>query len=144
MALLVLCFLILVPSVVSAATQPSAASAVASAQSLLVSCYNAAKAAEAAGANITVLQTALDSAGESLSNAQLAYSNGDYGASVNYAGQCQSALSGFVTKADALRASGEQQQGQDMAVFVGSVVGALVVVGAGWVVWVQLKKKYAS
>lgn len=142
--LLVLCFLILVPSVASAATQTDAASAIASSQTLLVNCYNAAKAAEAAGANITVLQVALNDAGGSLSNAELAYSNGDYSSAVNYANQAQSALSNFISEANALKASGEHQQSQGLVIFVGSIVGALVVVGAGYVVWLRLKKKYTK
>ena len=143
-ALLVLCFLVLVPSVVSAATQTDAALALASSQSLLVNCYNAAKAAEARGANITVLQVALNAAGGSLSNAELAYSNGDYNSAINYAYQAQSALSNFVSEANALKASGGHQQSQGLVIFVGSIVGAFVVVGAGYVVWLRLKKKYTN
>lgn len=142
--LLVLCFLILVPSVASAATQTDAASAIASSQSMFVNCYNAAKAAEAAGANITALQVVLNAAGGSLSKAELAYSNGDYNSAVNYANQCQSALSNFVPEANALKASGEQQQSHSLVIFVGSIVGSLVVVGAGYVVWLRLKKKYTN
>jgi cobalamin biosynthesis Mg chelatase CobN len=144
MALLVLCFLISFPSVASAATQTDAGSAIASAQKLLLNCYNAAKASEAAGANITVLEVSLNDAGRSLSNAELAYSNGDYNSAVNYANQCQSALSNFVPKANALKASGEQQRSQGLVIFVGSIVGALAVVGAGYVVWLQVKKKYTN
>ena len=144
MSLLVLCFLISVPSVASAMTQTDAASAIASSQNLLVNCYNVAKDAEGAGANITVLQVALNDAGKSLSNAELAYSNGDYNSAVNYANQCQSALSNFVPEANALEASGEQQQSLSLFIFVGSIVGTLFVVGDGYVVWLLLKKKYTN
>ncbi len=147
--LLLLCFLILVPTVASAfaaptASQTDAASAVASAQNLLFNCYNAAKAAGGTGANVTVLQVALNDAGGSLSNAELAYSNGDYNSAVNYANQCQSALSNFVSEANALKASGEQQQSQSLVIFVGSIVDALLAVVAGYVIWLLLKKKYTN
>jgi hypothetical protein len=142
--LLVLCFLVLFPSVASAATQIDAGSAIASSQNLLANCYYAAKGAEAAGANITALQVVLNTGGASLSNAELAYSNGDYNLAANYANQCQSELSNFVSEANALKASGEQQQSYSLLIFVGSIVGALVVVGAGYVVWLLLKKKYTN
>jgi hypothetical protein len=143
-ALLVLCFLIIVPSFASAATQADAGSAISSAQNLLVKCYNEAKAVEADGANIAVLQFALNAAGGSLSNAELAYSNGDYNSAVNYANQAQSSLSNFVFEANALKAGGEQQHSQSSIIFVGSIVWAFVVAGAGYLVWLRLKKKYTN
>ncbi len=141
---MVLCFLISFSSVASAATQTSAESAISSAQNLLINCYNAAKASEAAGANITMLTVSLNNAGTSFSNAQLAYSSGDYTSAVNYANQCQSALSNFIPEANALKTSGEQQQSQGLIIFAGSIVGAFAVVAGGYVVWLQLKKKYTS
>jgi hypothetical protein len=144
MALLVLCFLISLPSVASTVTLTDATSAIASAQNLLVNCYTTAKAAEDAGANITGLQVVLNAAGGSLSNAELAYSNGDYTSAINYANQCQNSLSNFVPEANALKLSGEHQQSQSLVIFIGSIVGALIVVGAGYVVWLRLKKKYTN
>ena len=139
-ALMVLCFLTLVPSVASATNQTDARSAIASAQNVLINCYNAAKASEAAGANITGLQVSLNAAGASLSNAELAYSNGDYNSAVNYANQCQSILSNFVPEANTLKASGEQLQMQSLVIFAGSIAGVLIIVGAGYVVWLKIKE----
>lgn len=143
-ALLVLCLLASFSSVAMGSTQTDARTAVDSAQNTMLNCYKAAQAAESTGANITALEVSLNNAGKSLSNAELAYSNGNYDSAVNYAGQCQSTLSNFLSEANAVKASGEQQQSQKSIILVGSIVGALVVVGAGYGVWLQLKKKYAN
>jgi hypothetical protein len=60
------------------AQQDSAQTAISSAQSTLVSCYSAAKDAEAAGANVTSLTATLNTAAGLLSQAELAYASSDY------------------------------------------------------------------
>jgi hypothetical protein len=142
--LLTLCFLVSVPSFASAVTQTDAMYAITSAQNRIIYCYNAAKIAEASGANITLLQISLNDAGKSLSSAELAYSNGDYNSTINFANQCQNALLNLVSNANALTTKGEQQQNENLAIFVGSIVGSFAVMGAGYVVWLRIKKKYTN
>lgn len=143
-AFLVLCLLASFSSVAMGSTQADAGSAVDSAQNTITNCYKAAETAESTGANITSLEVSLNNAGKSLSNAELAYSNGNYDSAVNYAGQCQSTLSNFLSEANAIKASGEQQRSQSSIILVVSIVGSLAVVGAGYGLWLQLKKKYTN
>ena len=75
------------------------------AQSKLVSCFDAARSAEAAGANISQLTHTLNVAGSLLSNAQLAYSKAIWGGS-EFSVQSQNQLSNFISNANSLRVSG--------------------------------------
>lgn len=126
------------------AQQNGASTVISSAQTTLVQCFDAAKAAELAGANITSLTTALNSAGLQLSNAELAQSSGNVGLASSLASQSQSSLSGFLSSAAALKSSGEASTSQQTLIFVASIVGTFVVIGAGAAVWVLLKRKYGS
>ena len=87
--------------------------AISVAQSKLVQCYNAAKAAESAGANISQLTIKLNNAGLLLSRSQLAYSIGDFGSVSNLAVQSQNELASFVSDANALQASAAQSRTYD-------------------------------
>jgi uncharacterized membrane protein YoaK (UPF0700 family) len=139
-----LMFVVLLSSTVSA-NQSDAATAISSAQNTMVICYDAAKAAEAAGANITSLTNTLNEAGSLLSQAQLAYSQGDFDAAANYAVQTQNKLNGFISQADSLKQAAAQRESRDYLVnFVGSIVGAAAVVAAGFVVWFFLKRRYGA
>jgi cobalamin biosynthesis Mg chelatase CobN len=139
-----LLFAALISSPVSA-NQSDAATAISSAQNTILPCYDAAKAAEAAGANITSLTNTLNEAGSLLSQAQLAYSQGDFDAATNYAAQSQNKLNGFVSQADNLKQAAAQRESRDYLVnFVGSIVGAVAVVVAGFVIWFFLKRRYGA
>lgn len=124
------------------AQQESAASAISSARNTILNCYTAAREAEAAGANITVLTSTLNDAVSLLSQAELAYGAGDFEAAFDFASQSQSTLANFVGEANALREVAVQQQNQDYLVYVGSIIGTFAVLFAGFVVWVLLKRKY--
>jgi len=133
-----------VPSVVWA-QQNSAASAISAAQSKLVQCYDAARAAESASANISQLTSRLNSAGLLLSRAELAYSNADFGSAQSLAVQSQSELASFVSDANSLQASAAQSRTFDFLLkVVGSVVGTVAVLVGGFVVWGFLKRKYGN
>jgi len=133
-----------VPSVVWA-QQNSAASAISAAQSKLVQCYDAARAAESASANISQLTSRLNSAGLLLSRAELAYSNADFGSAQSLAVQSQSELASFVSDANSLQASAAQSRTFDFLLnIVGSVVGTVAVLVGGFVVWGFLKRKYGN
>ena len=132
------------PSVVWA-QQDDAASAISAAQSKLVQCYDAARAAEAASANISQLTGGLNSAGLLLSRAQLAYSNSDFGSAQNLALQSQNELATFVSDAKSLQTSAANHRSFDFLFsFVGSIVGTVAVLVGSIVVWVLFKRKYGN
>jgi hypothetical protein len=127
------------------AQQNDAASAISAAQSKLVQCYDAARAAEAASANISQLTSRLNSAGLLLSRAQLAYSDADFGSAQSLAVQSQNELANFVSDANSLQTSAAQSRTFDFLLnFVGSVVGTVGVIVGSVVVWVLLKRKYGN
>ena len=125
--------------------QTGASSAISSAQNTLNTCYEAAKNAEAAGANITSLQETLNTAGTQLSQAEYAISQGDSASANSYAQQAENTLSGFVSQANALRDTASQQTQTSFLInVVGSIVGTFVVIGGSIAVWVILKRKNTS
>jgi hypothetical protein len=115
------------------------------AQSKIIQCYNAARAAESAGANISQLTLRLNSAGLLLSRSQLAYSNGDFGLASNLASQCQSELANFVSDANSLQALAAQSRTFDFLLnVVSSVLGTVAVLVGSFMVWRFLKRKYGK
>jgi hypothetical protein len=132
----------IVPSV-ALAQQNDAASAISAAQSKLIQCYDAARAAEAAGANISQLTGKLNSASLLLSNAELANSTGDFGSAKSLAVESQDELSSFVLEANSLEFSAEQSRNSDFWLnIVGSSAATVVVLVGSLMVWVLLKRKY--
>lgn len=122
------------PSVLVVAQDSS--SVVSSARQQLISCYDAAKTAEAAGANISSLTSVLNEAGSLLSQSELAYSKGDFSTAQSLATQSSQRLGGFISMAGSLRDSAIQQSNYDFWInTVGSSVGALVVVLIGLQIW---------
>ena len=130
------------PSVVLA-EQDTAASAIASAKQQVVTCYVAVKEAEAAGANVSSLTFALSDVGALLSQSELAYSKGDYGAAESLASQCSQRLSGLISESNNLRNRAVGARDFDFLVsIVISVVGTFVVILLGFVAWRFLTKRY--
>jgi hypothetical protein len=108
----------------------------------IVTCYNAVKEANEAGANVTNLLSTLNVAGELLSKAKLAYSYGDYASAKNFSDQSKNMLKDFVDKAKELKENAEQARYWDfMLNFVGSALGALTILVGGFVLWTFLKKR---
>ena len=123
--------------------QDDAAGAIASARQQLVVCYDAGRRAEAAGANVSSLTSVLWAAGNLLSQSEYAYSSGDLSGAQSLAQQCIQTLIGFTSEADTLRVAAEGQASFDfMVYFVGSIVGTVVVIFAGLVVWLVVKRRY--
>jgi hypothetical protein len=126
-------------------TQAEAQSAIATAQTELIVCYQAVANASNAGANVTSLVYVLDQAGGNLSLADLAYKNGDNASAQTYANQSLNLLiqNDVIARADALKSSASQARFWGFMVnVVGSSVGAVAVVIGGFVVWAFLKRKY--
>ncbi len=129
----------------SVSAQGDAAAAISSAKNTILSCYNAARDAEAAGANITTLTVTLNEAGLLLSRAEIAYSQSDFDEAASFAVQSQNKLNDFVANANSLREAAMLRESRDFLVnVVGSVAGAFVVVGAGVGTYVFLKKKFGT
>ncbi|TRO52894.1 hypothetical protein E2P61_02620 [Candidatus Bathyarchaeota archaeon] len=125
------------------AEQSNASTAISSAKNRILDCYNAVKDAEAAGANITTLAATLDEAGALLSQAELAYAAKDFSTSFNLATQSLNRLNNFVDEANTSMEVAIQQQNIDFLInVVGSIIGTLAVIIAGFAVWRFLKKKY--
>ena len=135
---LLLFSIVTIPSLATAQTD-----AINSAKQQMVTCYEAAKEAQAAGANITSLTLVLNEAGNLLSQAELATSQGDTEAATNLAIQSREMLANFVSDANALKQTAIQQRNTDFLInVVGSIAGTFVVFGVGIAVWVLLKKRY--
>jgi hypothetical protein len=144
--LLLVLFLLLVTGCLPAfvrADQSSASSELASTQSKLVECFNAAGAAEAAGANISELTNTLNVAGSLFSQAELAYSSGNFSGAEALAVQSQNELGNFVSTASSLQSAAAQKQNTDFYLnFVAPIVGAVAVIVGSFAVWSLLKRKY--
>jgi hypothetical protein len=127
------------------ANQSDADAAISAAQNTFSSCYSSARMAESKGANITTLTNTLNEAGLLLSQAELAYSSGDFDSAGSYAVQSQNKLANFVVQADGLAQTAAQKQNRDFLVNVlGSSVGAVTVVVVGVALWVLLKRRYET
>ena len=124
------------------AEQSEAETAIASAKQQIVACYQAAKEAEAAGANISSLTAVLNDAGNLLSKSELAYSKNEFDEARDLAVQTQQRLTNIIPEANALKESAIQQGNMDFLInIVGSIVGFFVVIGAGLAVWFLLKRR---
>lgn len=127
------------------ADQGGATNAISGAMSQLVSCYDAVRDAEAAGANVTSLTGVLNEAGLLLSQAEFAFSNGDFGAAQDYAVQSQGKVANVVSEANAFLISAGAHQNQDFLInVVGSTAGTAAVLVGSWVLWSFLKKRSKS
>jgi hypothetical protein len=128
------------PAVVLA--QGDAAAAIASAKQQLVVCYGAARQAESAGANVSYLVSMLSEAGDLLSRSELAYSQGDLSGAQDLASQCSQKLSNFAAAADSLKAGATGNEDWFHVEAVASVIGVVLVVISGFLVWRSIRKQY--
>lgn len=141
---MLLFYVINIPSLVLA-EQTDASAAITSAKEQIVTCYQAAKDAEGAGANITSLTVTLNYADALLSKAELANSANDFDTARSLVVQSQGMLGNFVSEVSALKQAAIQQRNQDFLInIVGSLMGAFAVIGAGVATWLFLKKRYAQ
>jgi hypothetical protein len=145
---LLLVFIILVAMAASAtapvlAETSSADAAIASAKSKLIESFNDAKAAEAAGANITDLTDKLNIAGLLLSEAEQAYSSGNFYSAQSLATQSQIELSSLFSASNSLQVRAIQKQSLDLWMsLVGSICGTIAVLAGSIVTWIMLKHRY--
>jgi hypothetical protein len=140
-----MCVLFFVGSVTfsSASSESDAGLAIAQAEQRIEVCYSAAADAEKAGANVTSLLAILDEAGMNLSEARVAFQNGNFDFAYTLAVQSNATLNGFELNATSLRDRAAQQGRVGFLVnVVGSTVGTFVVIVIGLLVWLSLKKRY--
>jgi hypothetical protein len=131
--------------VFAVATADKAQAAVDGAQAQIITCYGAVAEAESARGNVTELAGILNEAGVLLSQARVAFENGEYDLAVEFSSSCTDRLEGFTDRAVTLRDSAAHERYVDFMVnIVGSTVGAVAVVVAGWVLWIYLKRKYGK
>jgi hypothetical protein len=127
------------------ADQAGAANAISNCRIQLVNCYNVAIKAEAAGANITTLTVTLNEAGWFLSQAEFAFSNGNFGGAQDYAVQSQGKLADFVSEANVLLVVATARRNHDfLLTVVGSTGGTFAVLAGSFGLWSFLKKKHKN
>lgn len=135
-------FLILVFAVSPVcASQGSAQAAINQAKNSLKNCYTAISAAEAAGANVDSLAVTLNGAALNLSNADLAYSGGNYDAAYNYASQAQNKLGGFEAQANQLQQNALADKGSNKLVSMALLASATALFFIGVTTWAVLDRK---
>jgi hypothetical protein len=133
------------PLPLAQADQTDAATAIASAKEQILICYQAAKEAESAGANVTALVAVLNDAATLLSRAEFTYSMSDFETARDLAIQSQSTLGDFISEASASKETAAQQRNQDFLInVVGSIIGTFAVLGVGIAIWIFLKRKYET
>ena len=123
----------------------SADTAISAAKSKLLESFNDARAAEAAGANITDLTDKLNVAGLLLSEAEQAYSSGNFYSAESLATQSQIELSSLFSTSNSLQVRAIQKQSLDLWMnLVGSICGTIAVLAGSIVTWIMLKHRYVE
>jgi hypothetical protein len=144
--LLVLCLFISVfPSLVQASGQTDAASELEVAKIQLINAYISVQQAEEAGANITELAVTLNQAGSLFSQAEQAYSKGDFATSQNLSAQIQGKLGNLSDSADILKEAVTQQKADDLWIkLLYPIFGSIAIIVVAIAVWFVLKRKYSA
>ncbi|MEM2780682.1 MAG: hypothetical protein QW791_07455 [Candidatus Bathyarchaeia archaeon] len=126
-------------------SQADAESAIQSAESQLLDCYEAIYEAERAGANVSSLLKVLNEAGWLLVKAKLAYNAGEFESAIGYALNCSQMLDGIVSQANSLKLEAEQASRRDFLInYVGSAAGSMAILVVGYVAWLFLRKLETS
>lgn len=123
-------------------SQVDAGSAIQSAESELLICYEAVYEAEKAGANVSGLLNVLNEAGWLLAKAKLAYNIGDFDSAYECALECSQSLEGTVSQANSLKLEAEQASHMDFLInYMGSAAGSVAVLVGGYAVWLFLRRR---
>jgi len=140
-------FLLLSVSIrwVSAVDEDVVALDIAEAEEVLGSAYGAVLDAEEAGANVSGLLVRLNLGGEYLAEAYVWYRLGVSENASRFAGLCSEVVGDVGSEAVGLRDEAERLGEADFVVkMVGSVVGVVVVVFLGFVVWRVFRRRYVG
>lgn len=128
---------------VSASSEDVAILSITQAEESLASAFEAVLDAEMAGANVSGLLGRLNVGGEYLAEAYAYVRLGDSENAGRFAGLCVEAVDDVESEAVGLRDEAVRLGEADFGVkFFGSVVGVVVVVVAGFVVWRVFRRRY--
>jgi len=128
---------------VSASSEDVATLSITQAEETLASAFEAVLDAEMAGANVSGLFGRLNIAGEYLSEAYVWYRSGDSENASRFAGLCYDVVEDLKSEAVELRDETKRLGDAEFVVTIfGSVVGMIVVVVSGYVVWRVFKRRY--
>ncbi len=134
---------VLVSGVFGADGEDVAASAIDRAEVAVVSAYEAVLDAERAGADVSGLLTRLTVAGQCLAEAHVWLSLGDFDEATRFADLCYDAVEDVRNEAYGLKNENHALWVTDSVVrMTGSMVGVVVVVFLGFVVWRVFKRRY--
>ncbi len=138
-------FLLNYPVQVLATVEDDASSLITEAEQKVAECFKSLAGVDAVGANVISLYSVLNDAGNLLSEANLAYRQGDFSTALELASKCLEKLDGFIEEADSLMVTGIQNNYND---FLFNVVGSfsltLVILGCGAVIWLLMSRKKSN
>jgi len=139
----VFAFPVIVPGAFGADGAAGAASAVYRAEVAVVSAYEAVLDAEEVGADVSGLLAKLNVAGGYLASANVWFGLGDFENATRFADLCYYSVEDVRSKAVELRNEAYGLWANDLVVkMIGSIVGVVVVVFLGFVVWRVFKRRY--
>src|SRR3990170_991303 len=124
-------------------SQDQAASALANAETSVVSSYQAVLKAEEAGVNVSSLLVQLNEAGENLAHAHMAYSLGDFDETIRFADLSKDIGEEVRNEANELKGWAWAEGVQHLwFMMTGLVIGVIAVVFGSFLVWRVFKRRY--
>ena len=126
------------------AQRDDAAEEITLAKRQILVCLNTAVETARFGADVSSLVIILNNAGNLLSKAELAYSQGNFGAAVVNAVACSESLDGFVDEAAELQILEQEHGVYSLYGVIGSFLGVFIVIIVSYWVWILLKQRYGD
>jgi len=127
----------------SALSEDVAALAIEEAEGVMASAYEAVLKAEGAGANVSVLVTRLNDAGDDLAQAHVSYRVGDFEGAARFADLCREIGEGVRVEALGLRDLAVAEAGQRFRwTMTGSIVGVVAIAFLSFLGWNVFKRRY--
>lgn len=143
MVLLVFALQFQVFAISATVSKEEAAAALANAEGVVASAYNATLTAEQAGANISSLLVRLNNAVDDLSTAEISFRQGDYNSTLSVSSLCSQVAEGVKVESDQLRL--EAIGSQYMNLWFRMVVSIIAVIAVGFgsfFAWRFFKRRY--
>ena len=141
--LLILASPLFVSVAVAEPSENEAASALANADGVVASAYQAELKAEEAGANVSSLLVLLNKAGDNLAQAHIAYSSGDFDETIRLADLSRIFGEEVLNEANELQGLARARSAQRLwSTATGSAIGVMAVVFGSFLVWRVFKRRY--